>query len=108
MDKQQREYAEKIRTEGEMLDGGKHLLKCSACDKELVEIWITKKELDVRFKIRAECPYCGDYSFAVEVEGGFHLGITDDCLLDEYVSEEVSSRDLDRITDAYLIKTRKR
>ena len=107
MDKQ-REYAEKIRTEGEMLDGGKHLLKCSACDKDLVEIWITKKELDVKFRLRAECAYCGDHSFSVEVAGGFHLGITDDCLLDEYVSEEVDSRDLDRITDAYLIKTRKR
>jgi hypothetical protein len=107
MDKK-REYAEKIRTEGEMLDGGKHLLKCSACNKDLVEIWITKKELDVRFKIRAECAYCGDYSFSVEVEGGFHLGITDDCLIDEYMAEEFDSRDVGRITDSYLIKTRKR
>ena len=55
MDNKQREYAEKIREEGEMLDGGKHVLKCSACSKELVEIWITKKELDVKFKMRAKC-----------------------------------------------------
>tara|TARA_Y100000310_G_scaffold210395_1_gene211014 strand:- start:331 stop:660 length:330 start_codon:yes stop_codon:yes gene_type:complete len=107
MDSRQRDYAERIREEGEMSDGGKHLLKCSACDKELVEIWITKKELDVRFKLRAECAYCGDYSFPVEVEGGFHLGITDDCIMDEYVAEEINSREADRITDAYLIKTRK-
>ena len=108
MDDKQRKYAEKIREEGEMLDGGTHILKCSACDKELVEIWITKKDLDVRFRLRAKCPYCDDYSFSVEVDGGFHLGITNDCILDEYVSEEMDSRDANRLTDAYLIKTRQK
>jgi len=108
MDDRQREYAEKIREEGEMLDGGTHVLKCSACDKQLVEIWITKKELDVRFKLRAKCAYCNDYSFPVEVEGGFHLGITDDCLIDGYDTEEIDSREAERLTDSYLIKTRKK
>ena len=107
MDKKQREYAEKIRVEGEMADGGKCLLKCSACDKELVEIWITKKDLDVRFKMRAKCAYCNDYSFPVEVEGGFHLGITDECIIEEYVSEQMDSREEERLTDSYLITTRK-
>lgn len=108
MDSKQREYAEKIREEGDMVDGGKHILKCSACSKDLVEIWITKKELDVRFKLRAKCAYCDDYSFSVEIEGGFHLGITDDCIIDEYISEEVDSREAERLTDAYLITTRKK
>ena len=108
MDNKQREYAEKIREEGEMLDGGKHVLKCSACSKELVEIWITKKELDVKFKMRAKCAYCDDYSFPVEVAGGFHLGITNDCIIGEYVSEDMNSREAERLTDAYLITTRKK
>ena len=106
MDSQKREYAEQIR-EGSMLDGGKHALNCSACNKQLVEIWITKKELDVRFRMRAQCPYCDDYSFSVEVDGGFHLGVTDDCTIVEYISEEIDSRESNRLTDAYLIKTRK-
>tara|TARA_R110000824_G_scaffold9415_4_gene42130 strand:+ start:25784 stop:26113 length:330 start_codon:yes stop_codon:yes gene_type:complete len=107
MENKQREYAEKIREEGEMSDGGTTTLKCSACNKRLVEIWVTKKELDVRFKIRAKCAYCGDYSFSVEVAGGFHLGITEDCTMGEYISEPVDSREKERLTDSYTITTRK-
>ena len=107
MDNQQ-EYARRIREEGELLDGGKHILTCSNCNKDLVEVWITKKDLDVRFKLRAKCAYCDDGSYDVEVTGGFHLGITDDCIIGEYISQEMDEREAARLTDSYIITTVRR
>jgi hypothetical protein len=58
-------------------DGGEILFCCSNCDEKLVVLWITRpnEKLDkkpLKWKMRAKCCYCGDYSFVKEVVGGFH------------------------------------
>ena len=110
MDQRKRDYAERIRTEGEISDGGKHIIVCSNCPAKLVEVWVTKPELDVSFELRAECDYCGDKSFVFTVKGGFHLGITDDCKIASYVAveEDMDSRKIERIQDSYIVKTSRR
>ena len=72
---------------GNIEDGGKNLLKCSACGKKLVEVWITRPKEQQKKTIQAHCDYCGDKSFTKEITGGFHLGITDDSAIDEIVTE---------------------
>jgi hypothetical protein len=62
-----------------LVDGGHFVLKCSNCDKPLVDIWKTrpKETLDgspVKTRLQAECCYCGDHSKAEVVIGGFHPG----------------------------------
>lgn len=58
--------------------GGEKLLKCSACNKPLVKIVITRpNELDpttknvIEWKLKADCPYCGDHSFEEVIKGGW-------------------------------------
>lgn len=55
----------------ELHDGAETLLKCSGCDKPLVFVWANQPNLDVDFKVRADCCYCEDHSFPIEVHGGF-------------------------------------
>ena len=55
-------------------DGNKITLKCSSCNKKLVNIWITRPDESYVWKIRAKCCYCDDHSFDLEVKGGFHFG----------------------------------
>src|SRR5215216_2355652 len=64
------------------LENGPHvLIKCSACGKELVDVWVTQpNEQDPRtgkpfeWKIQAHCCYCGDTSFIEIIRGAFHWG----------------------------------
>lgn len=52
-------------------------LKCSNCEKDLVDIWFGVPSQQV-FKLRATCPYCGDKSFIKEIKGNFFLGAPND------------------------------
>lgn len=62
-----------------LLKNGEHrIIKCSNCGKSLCDIWITQPDLDVHSEIVASCDYCKDKSFIEEVDGKFHIGITDD------------------------------
>lgn len=42
---------------------------CSNCDKKLVNIIITKEIEDIIWIFKANCPFCGDYSFPKKVSG---------------------------------------
>jgi ribosomal protein L37E len=55
-----------------------HTLTCSACGAPLVTIIVSKPDLNVTLKYRADCPHCGDHSFPKEIKGGIFLGTTDD------------------------------
>jgi hypothetical protein len=62
-------------------DGGHVVLSCSACGRPLVDVWVVKPDaLDPTtggpfvWHLRAECCYCGDRSFPVEVRGRWALG----------------------------------
>jgi hypothetical protein len=54
-------------------DDGHILLKCSNCDKELIDIWLTHTEMPIKTKIAAVCCFCGDKSFQKEIKGVYHL-----------------------------------
>jgi hypothetical protein len=62
-------------------DGGHVIIRCSNCNKPLVDIWRTRpQEIDpytnkiFEWKFIAECCYCGDASYPTTVLGGFHMG----------------------------------
>jgi hypothetical protein len=55
-------------------DGGHVILKCSACRKSLVDVWVTRPEDKFTWTFQATCGYCGDKSFEKEITGGFHVG----------------------------------
>jgi hypothetical protein len=66
-------------------DDGHITLSCSACGEHLVDIWIIKKNAInpetgrvFKWKGKAQCWACGDYSFPKEWEGRFapgHYGV---------------------------------
>ena len=56
------------RVRQDLVDGGHVILKCSACGKELIDIWKIKPE-PRSIKVVALCCYCNDKSFEEEIEG---------------------------------------
>jgi hypothetical protein len=69
------------RNVGPLQDGGHVIIRCSGCNKPLVDIWRTRpNQIDPRtnkpfeWKFIAECCYCGDKSYLTTVLGGFHIG----------------------------------
>lgn len=55
-------------------DGGHIIVKCSACNKPLMDCWITNAKEKFEWKVKATCPYCGDHSFEYFVKGRFAYG----------------------------------
>jgi hypothetical protein len=47
------------------------LVSCSNCDMPLIYVWPNHPKLDIDVKIIANCCYCDDKSFPLEVHGGF-------------------------------------
>lgn len=56
-----------------------HTLKCSNCDKELVEV-ITHEASIAETRLLADCPFCGDVSFALRIANKFSIGPCDDTM----------------------------
>lgn len=52
----------------------RHQLRCSACGDLLLEVMVGSPDADFVSYFRAECCFCGDRSFPVEVRGA-GLGI---------------------------------
>jgi hypothetical protein len=74
-------HYQRASSEKGLQDGGHVILRCSACNKPLVDIWRTRpNQIDPRtgkafeWKFVAECCYCGDKSYPTTVLGGFHIG----------------------------------
>ena len=62
-------------------DGGHVIIRCSNCDRPLVDIWRTRPEMNdprtkkiFEWKFIAECCYCSDKSYVTTVLGGVHIG----------------------------------
>lgn len=62
-------------------DAGHTILRCSGCNKPLVDIWRTRpNQIDPRthkpfeWKFVAQCCYCNDKSYITTVQGGVHIG----------------------------------
>ncbi len=89
-------------------DGGHVHPSCSNCDALLMDIWVTRPNDPFRWKVRCNCPFCGDDSFTVEVRGGFHYGgygVTKDDDADADVpSTIVETFDIDGETYVFKIK----
>jgi len=77
---------------------------CSACDKPLANIWVVKPNLPIKSFVRAECAYCGDHSFVLEVEGKFLSGHVEGLTMVDNVMEKFEEID-GIIQQTILIKT---
>jgi len=48
---------------------GDTILSCVNCDKPLVEITLMSKEFPYSWSLQADCPFCGDSSEPLEIQG---------------------------------------
>jgi hypothetical protein len=87
-----------------LLDAGHTILKCSACGNDLVDVWLVKENLPIKSFIRAECAYCGDHSFAVEVHGKFLAGHVSGLTMTDSIMEDFREEN-GTIIQKVLIKT---
>jgi len=53
---------------------GRVPIRCSNCDAPLCEVLMIGNSQQPEWKIKAECPHCGDMSFIHKVCGRFQLG----------------------------------
>lgn len=59
----------------EFIEDGKHeIIRCSACDKDLIEIWIVRPDAPLKTEMVVDCPFCGDKSFQKIIRGQYCLG----------------------------------
>lgn len=70
------------------MDGGEHTLRCSACSRDLAKIWVVRPNLPIKSFVRAECAYCGDHSFELEVIGQFLAGHVDGVAMADNIMED--------------------
>jgi len=89
----------------EIVDGEHTIIVCSNCSTELVDIWITKPDPNIKFKLKAKCAWCRDYSFDHVVEGKFHLGATDYCNVTSCVIDEGNENA--NVLESYIVSTAK-
>lgn len=62
-------------------DGGHVYIPCSNCDAILMDVWRTMPDAinphtgkTFFWQLSANCPFCGDKSYLIPVEGIFHPG----------------------------------
>ncbi len=55
-------------------DGAKEFIVCSACGKQLIEIWMVRPKAPLTTYITVDCPFCGDKSFKKTIRGQYCLG----------------------------------
>lgn len=87
------QYRKPVKT---ITDATSVYLSCSNCEAKLVEIVVTHKFEKELWKVRAECPFCGDKSYVVGIAGEIRfmpasnrLRITDSELVKNSLNEEI-------------------
>lgn len=63
-----------LKDQNKIKDYGHTYIKCSNCDAPLVDIWVVDKDFPVTWKLKANCPHCGDHSFLYEIKGRYYYG----------------------------------
>lgn len=65
------------------------ILKCSNCNKPLLQVYYkTDCNCEDIYRVRAKCPYCGDYSYEKCFTGKFYAGgIGETVILDQDTDE---------------------
>ena len=80
--------------------GDKTLVKCSNCDRPLLNILHTDPTAQFELAIKATCP-CGDSSFPITVKGRFHHNVPEKIVGD---TEEINLYVMDiEETDKYIV-----
>lgn len=92
-----------------LVDGGHLYVHCSSCRAALLDVFRTRPHEPHRWKLKANCPFCGDVSFIVEVVGGFHIGgialsPDDEPDEDRAVSTIVESSDINDDTFIFVVQ----
>lgn len=60
-----------------LVEHSHHLLKCSACGEDLLDVMVTEPKIEEEWQYRADCPHCGDHSFlTARIKGGTYIGHT--------------------------------
>lgn len=72
-----------------LIDGGHIYLKCSNCNKDLVDIWITQPTAPFKWRAKAKCWNCGDESYWKDFKGRFAAA---------GFSKETTDEDYDNLT----------
>lgn len=78
-----------------LVEHSHHLLSCSACGRDLIDVMVTEPDIPETLRFRADCPDCGDHSFPSEpITGGVYLGPADDlhCDTTEVIGDMVYLR----------------
>lgn len=76
------------------------IIECSSCLQKLAHVKIDEKE-SIDWKIKANCPYCGDSSFTKEFSGVFsYCGIAEE-VNEVFVPKTIVSDAI--ITDNYIM-----
>src|SRR5690348_8006696 len=57
-----------------LVEHSHHILKCSCCARSLVDLCVTRPNEPEIWQVKCHCPYCDDYSFESEIQGGFIIG----------------------------------
>jgi hypothetical protein len=107
---------EKEKPKEGLVDGGHVIIKCSNCNKPLVDVLIVKpneKKSDGTpfiWKCVAECCYCSDKSFITEIKGIFRAAgfIVEDKENPEHYTEITNLDDIVIDEDNILFKTSRR
>lgn len=92
--------------QSDIIDAGKIILRCANCNKPLMELWIVRPKENIKTKVRATCPYCGDKSYIKEIHGGFARGVIGKQTDDEFADLIVTNiADVEKTNDdVYLFK----
>jgi len=91
----------------DLVDGNHTIVKCSMCKKKLCDAWVIQPSFKMKSKIVADCDYCGDKSYEVEVEGKFQLGVTDDSALVDIKHEFLDGSTPNMIYQKLKVKTKR-
>tara|TARA_R110000751_G_scaffold289780_1_gene396067 strand:- start:1771 stop:2106 length:336 start_codon:yes stop_codon:yes gene_type:complete len=106
MDKKDKEKLKEEIRNSDVVNGDHVILQCSSCEEDLVDIWITKPDVNIKMKMVASCGLCGDKSFSKIIKGSFHLGVTDSMSITECESLDGDEDVIQgKVSTSYLIHT---
>ena len=91
---------------GSFMDDGTHtIIECSACGKQLCEIWVYRPTIKLRSTIVAKCGHCGDKSFAITISGQFSVGPVDGSAMSDMSTTNFQSAGDGWTTQDVIIET---
>jgi DNA-directed RNA polymerase subunit RPC12/RpoP len=94
--------------EENLIEDGKHkIITCENCGKELVDIWIVRKDAPVSSDISIECPHCNTTSIVSKLLGQYCVGQIESGCTKMIDFETRVLNETDIVYQEILIKTEK-